>query len=101
MSVWKQGDTLPNMVIDCYDSVGARANLSAATVVKVKVSKAGVPVWERATNKPADGIVVVPLQAVDTATPGTYKVKVYAEWASGGKQHYPPGDTYETMTVTR
>jgi hypothetical protein len=101
MSVWKQGDTLPDMVIDCFDGSGARANLSGAAIAKVIVKKQGVVVWERNTNKPADGVVVVPLQATDTATPGTYRVKVYAEWADGSRQHYPPGDKYVTMTVTR
>lgn len=101
MSVWKQGDTLPAMTIDCYDAVGARANLSGASVVKVKVSKQGAAVWERNTNKPADGVVVVPLQPSDTAVPGTYRVKVYAEWPDGSRQHYPPADQFMTMTVTR
>lgn len=89
------------MVIDCFDAAGKRANLSGASSVKVKVSKAGALLWERTTNKPADGVVTVPLQASDTATPGTYFVKVFAEWADGSRQHYPPGDDFMTMTVTR
>lgn len=101
MSIWKQGDTLPDMTVDCFDGVGERADLSGATEVKVLVSRRGVLLWERVTNKPTDGAVVVPLQASDTATPGTYFVKVYAEWPDGNHQHYPPGDKYMTMTVTR
>lgn len=101
MSVWKQGDTQPAMVIDCFDSEGKKANLSSATTVTVKVSKSGVDVWERSANKPADGVVTLPLQSSDVAVPGTYRVKVFAEWPNGSQQHYPPGDQYMTMTVTR
>lgn len=101
MSVWKQGDTLPAMTIDCYDSSGQRANLSGATVVKVKVYRQGTLVWERPANKPADGVVTLPLQSSDTAVVGTYRVKVYAEWSDGSRQHYPPAEQYMTMTVTR
>lgn len=100
MSIWKQGDTLPAMVIDCYDSVGQPANLSGAAV-KVQVSKQGAQIWERSANSPANGVVTLPLQASDTAVPGTYRVKVYAEWPNGSRQHYPPGDKFMTMTVTR
>lgn len=101
MSVWKQGDTLPNMILDCYDAAGQRANLSGATTVTVKVSKSGVLLWERTVNKPADGTVNVNLQTSDTAVAGTYYVKVFAVWPDGKRQHYPPGDKYMTMTVTR
>lgn len=101
MSIWKQGDTQPPMVIDCFDGSGKKANLSGATTVTVKVTKGGVLQWERATNKPADGVVTVPLQPSDTATPGTYFVKVLAVWPDLSRQHYPPGDQYMTMTVTR
>lgn len=101
VSIWKQGDTQPAMVIDCFDAAGKKADLSDAASVKVKVSKSGVPLWEREANKPADGVVNLPLQASDTATPGTYYVKVLAEWPDGSRQHYPPGGDYMTMTVTR
>jgi hypothetical protein len=102
MSVWKQGDTLPDMVIDCFDGVGAPANLSGASTVTVKVWKMGTLIWERdADNKPADGAVRLSLQASDTNVPGTYRVKVLAVWPDGSRQHYPPGDQYTTMTVTR
>jgi hypothetical protein len=89
------------MIMDCFDANGQRADLSDATTVTVKVSKSGTLLWERATNKPADGTVVVPLQPSDTATPGTYFVKVYAVWPGNKRQHYPPGSKYMTMTVTR
>lgn len=101
MSVWKQGDTLPDMTMDCFDANGMRADLSGATTVTVKVSKSGILLWERAANKPADGTVVLPLQASDTLNPGTFYVKVFAVWPNGKRQHYPPGSKYMTMTVTR
>jgi hypothetical protein len=101
MSQWKQGDTSPPMVMDCFNGNGQRAPLDDATLVKVKVSQKGNPVWERVVTGDANGVVTVPLQTSDTATPGTYYVKVYAEWPDGTKQHYPPADQYMTMTVTR
>jgi hypothetical protein len=101
MSVWKQGDTQPAMTIDCFADSGQPANLSGASSVKVKVWKLGALIWEREANKPANGVVVLPLQAADTDEPGTFRVKVLAVWPDGSKQHYPPGDSYMTMTVTR
>lgn len=103
MSRWKQGDTAPPMVIDCYDQSHAPANLDAATVCKVVVRRNGVLAWERdiPPEDRAGGTVTIPLQASDTATVGTYKAKVYAEWSDGSRQHYPPADEYMTFTVTR
>jgi hypothetical protein len=102
VSVWKAGDTQPPMVVDCFDAAGAPADLSQATSVTVRVWKAGTLVWERAANKPSDGVVTLNLQPSDTQYPGTYRVKVRAIWPNnGGQQHYPPGDNYMTMTVTR
>lgn len=101
MSVWKRGDTQPAMVIDCYESSGQRANLSEATVVTVKVSRRGMPLWSRNVNGTAGGVVTVPLQSGDTDTVGEFQVKVFAQWPDGSRQHYPPGDRYMTMTVTR
>lgn len=101
MSQWKQGDTKPDMVIDCFDGSGQRADLTAATLVKVIVTQRGVVQWEREVSGDANGTVVVELTPTDTAVPGTYYVKVYALWADGSRQHYPPADQYMTMTVTR
>lgn len=101
MSVWKAGDTQPPMVIDCFDAAGQPADLSDADTVTVRVWKAGTLVWQRAANKPTDGVVTLNLQASDTQYPGTYRVKVRAQWPDGSQQHYPPGDQYMTMTVTR
>lgn len=101
MSEWKQGDTQPDMIIDCFDSNGERAPLETATLVKVIVTQAGVLQWEREIVGATNGTVVVPLQASDVATVGTYYVKVYALWGDGSRQHYPPGDKFLRMTVTR
>ena len=102
MSVWKAGDTQPPMVMDCFDASGQPADLSAASTVTVRVWKRGTEVWSRAAdNKPADGVVTLTLQPSDTQYPGTYRVKVRAVWPDGSLQHYPPGDNYMTMTVTR
>jgi hypothetical protein len=102
MSRWKVGDTQPPMIIDCFDGANLRADLSDATLVKVKVTQRGVLKWERTlADRPSDGTLTIPLQASDVATPGTYFVKAYAEWPGGSKQHYPPADDYMTMTVTR
>src|SRR5687768_12625074 len=99
MSVWKAGDTQHTMVIDCFDAAGQPADLSDATSVTVRVWKQGVLVWQRAANKPANGVVTLNLQASDTQFPGTYRVKVFAVWPDATQQHYPPGDNYMTMTV--
>jgi hypothetical protein len=101
MSLWKQGDTSPPMVIDCFNGNGQRAPLDEADLVKVVVSQRGNLIWERTVTGTADGVVTVPLQSGDTDTPGTFYVKAYAEWPDGTRQHYPPGDEYMTMTVTR
>lgn len=101
MSRWKQGDTKPDMTVDCFEGNGQRAPLQDAATVRVLVSKQGIPVWEREIENASNGVVVVPLQASDVAIPGTYFVKVYAEWPDGSRQHYPPADEYMTMTVTR
>lgn len=101
MSRWKQGDTKPDMVIDCFDGDGRPAPLNTATVLKIIVRHMGALKWERAVTGNAQGQIVMPLQNTDTADPGTYKVKVYAEWPDGKRQHYPPADEYLTMTVTR
>jgi hypothetical protein len=101
MSRWKVGDTQPALVIDCFDGSGVRAPLNTATVVKVQVSQRGTLVWERSVSGSANGVVTVPLQPSDVSTPGTFFVKVYAEWSDGTHQHYPPADQYMTMTVTR
>lgn len=103
MSRWKQGDTAPPMVIDCYDESNVPADLTGAAVCKVVVRRNGALAWERSiplANRSA-GTVTIPLQASDTATVGTYKAKVYAEWSDGSRQHYPPADEYMTFTVTR
>jgi hypothetical protein len=102
MSRWKQGDTNPDMVIDVFDGAGRRADLTTASEVRVLVSKAGTPVWDRViTGSGSDGVVTVPLQPSDVATPGTFYVKVKVTWPDGNVQHYPPADRYLTMTVTR
>jgi hypothetical protein len=101
MSKWMQGDTKPDMVIECFDGDGRRPDLTTADLVKVIVTKAGVTLWEREVEGTQDGTVTVALQDSDTATPGTFYVKVYAIWADGSRQHYPPADSYMTMTVTR
>ena len=100
MSRWKVGDTAPPMVIDCFDASNKRAPLNTASSVKVQVTQRGVLKWERDVTGDANGTVTVPLQASDVATPGTYFVKVFAQWPDGTRQHYPPGDQYMTMTVT-
>lgn len=97
---WKQGDTQPDLVIDCFDGTGERAPLETATLVKVIVTKAGVLQWERTITGAANGVVVCPLQASDVATVGTFYVKVFAQWADGSHQHYPPGDKYLQFIVT-
>lgn len=103
MSQWKQGDTLPDMVIDCFDDGGSRANLDDASLVRVIVSQRGVTKWERdiPVEDRANGSIIVPLQASDTATVGTFFVKVYVEWPNGSRQHYPPADRFVRFTVTR
>jgi hypothetical protein len=103
MSRWKQGDTAPAMVIDCFDGDGRPAPLPEAALVKIKVTQRGVLKWERniPSGNRTTGTVTIPLQASDTDTPGTYYAKVYAEWPDGTKQHYPPGDQFVAFTVTR
>lgn len=101
MSRWKQGDTKPDMVIECFDGDGRRPDLTTASQVKVTVTQRGVLKWERVVSGTTNGTVTVLLQNSDTATPGTYYVKVYAIWPDGSRQHYPPADDYMTMTVTR
>jgi hypothetical protein len=104
MSRWKQGDTKPDLVIDCFDGNGRRPDLTTATEVKVIVSQRGVAKWEREITDPAhlaNGTVTVLLQEEDVATPGSFFVKVRAVWPDGTRQHYPPADQYLTMTVTR
>lgn len=101
MSQWKQGDTRPDMVIDCYDADGRKADLSGTSTLKVVVTQRGSLVWERPITDVSDGTVTIPLQPADTATPGTYFVKVFAQWPDGTRQHYPPADEYMHMTVTR
>ena len=101
MSKWMQGDTKPDMVIECFDGDGRRPDLTAADLVKVIVSQRGEVKWERTVTGTENGVVTVELQDSDTATAGTYFVKVYAVWPDGSRQHYPPADTYMTMTVTR
>lgn len=104
MSIWKQGDTRPAMVMDCFDGAGRLADFDDATLVQVRVSQRGVTQWTRdiPSQQISRGVVTMPLQDADTATVGTFYVKVYAEWNEGAqRQHYPPGDKYMTMTVTR
>lgn len=101
MSRWKQGDTKPDLVIDCYDGDGRRPALNTASQVKVIARQRGVVKWERTVTGDANGTIVMPLQSSDTATPGTYYLKVFATWPDGSRQHYPPGDEFMTMTVTR
>lgn len=102
MSRWKQGDTKPDMVIDCFDGDGRRPDLTTADQVKVRVTQRGVLRWERDPDSVTeDGVVTVVLQDSDTATVGSFYVKVYAIWPDGSRQHYPPADEYMTMTVTR
>ena len=101
MSVWKQGDTVPAMVIDCFDGDGLRPDFTQAQEVKVIVTRRGSLVWERVPDSAtSDGVVTVNLTPSDTATVGTFFVKVRAIWNDGSRQHYPPGDRYMTMTVT-
>lgn len=101
MSRWKKGDTQPDMVIDCFDGDRTRAPLDEADLVKVIAYQRGVKKWERDVTPEAGGIVRMPLQPSDTAVPGTYFIKVYAEWPDGSHQHYPPADEFMKMTVTR
>lgn len=101
MSQWKQGDTLPDMTIDCFDDSRNRPDLSDAQEVRVIVSRGGNTVWERVVDGDANGVVTVPLQPSDTATPGTFFVKAKVTTSEGKTQHYPPADRYLTMTVTR
>ena len=101
MSRWKVGDTKPDMVIDCFDGAGKPAPLNTASSVKVQATQRGVLKWERTVTGTAAGTVTVLLQPSDVTTPGTYFIKVFAEWPDGSKQHYPPADQYMTMTVTR
>lgn len=101
MSRWKQGDTLPPMVIDTFDGAGLRPNLTTATEVKVIVNNRGVLRWQRIVPGTANGVVTVPLLPTDTDTVGTFSVKVKVTWPDGKFQHYPPADEWMTMTVTR
>lgn len=103
MSRWKQGDTLPNMVIDCFDDSRSRPDLSDAQEITLLVHKNGALAWQRdvTASGNASGTVDVELQPADVATPGTYHVKVRVVWADGRRQHYPAADQWLTMTVTR
>lgn len=101
MSRWMVGDTQPDMVIDCFDAQGLRPDFTQAQILRVEVTQAGVLKWQRNVTGDANGTIVMPLQTSDTAVPGTYYVKVYAEWADGSRQHYPPASEYMTMTVSR
>ena len=102
MSRWRVGDTRPNMVIDCFDGTGAKANLSEATEVRLKVWKQGVPYIDKPVNGSSEGVVTVSLLTSPevTAEVGTFKTKVLATWSDGTRQHYPPADQYMTYTVT-
>lgn len=100
MSRWKQGDTAPDLIIDCFDDSRNKANLEDAQEVQVLVTKKGVLQWQRVVSGDANGVVTVPLQASDTATPGTYFAKVKVTTEDGRTQHYPPADEYVKFTVT-
>ena len=100
MSQWKQGDTLPDMVIQCFDDSRSSPDLSDATLT-VTVTHRGDVLWEKEVDGDADGVVTVPLTPDDTATVGTFFVKVKAVWPDGKQQHYPPADSFMKMTVTR
>lgn len=101
MSRWKQGDTIPAIVIDCFDGDGRRPQLNTASEVRLKAWQRGTLVINRLVTGDANGMVTEPIQASDTANPGSFKVKVFAQWPDGSRQHYPPADDYMTMTVTR
>lgn len=102
MSHWKQGDTLPDMVIDCFDDNSRRPDLTQASEVMVICRNArGEDKFSRVVSGNANGVVTVPLLPSDTDTPGNFNVRVRVTWPSGKRQHYPPGDRAMTMTVTR
>ena len=100
MSRWKQGDTLPDMVIDLFDAARARPDLTQATEIRIFVRRNGVPVWDRVVDGDENGVVTVPLQEADVATPGSYHAKIRVLWPEG-RQHYPPADGWLPFTVTR
>ena len=101
MSRWKQGDTQPHMVIDCFDANGARPRLDLASSLKLMVWNQGELVIDRAVTGTSNGVVDLQLQESDVAVPGTFKAKVFAQWPDGTKQHYPPADQYMTYTITK
>ena len=100
MSRWKRNDTLPDMVIYCFDDQGRRPDLTVASEVRVITRNRGVPLWEKVVTGDADGKVSVPLTSTDTGTTGTFAAKVKVTWPNGGVQHYPPADQWLTWTVT-
>lgn len=101
MSRWKQGDTLPDMLIDCFDASKERVDFTNAVEILVQATKAGVLLWERLVAGDNNGLVTVPLEPTDVASPGMSYIKVKVTWSSGDIQHYPPANDYLKMTVTR
>lgn len=103
MSRWKQGDTLPNMVIDCYDAAGDRPALDDASLIELKIWKAGIQqTTKTVTNRVSGpGQLSIPLTSQDVAVVATFKAKVRVSWPDGSVQHYPPADDYLSYTVTR
>jgi hypothetical protein len=95
MTVMKQGDLAPALVID------TNADVTGATskVAKIRRRHGGTVVTKTLTpvGSPIDGVLTYQWVAGDTDVVGTYEIEAVVTFASGLIQRFPQGSDLELI----
>lgn len=100
MNRMKQHDTAPPLVATLTDA-GTPIDLTAATGIKVIGSQAGAVKFSRTVTGSNAGVVQMPWQAADTATPGVINIEVEVTWPGNGGVQSFPASGYLTVIIER